>query len=149
MKRQKALSLLAKIVTAYILLFQLIPMAIFCPLFSSARYAYQFENAGTVTGQGAFYAAFNANSAFANAGLSLLDTSLLTFQGTYGWTLTNGLLILAGNAAFPVFLRGIIWTMSKCVRKNSRMHESLTFLLDHPRQDTRFRLACEGTDLSV
>lgn len=58
----RALSLLSKIVAAYILLVQLIPMAIFCPLFGSNRYAYQFEDAGTVTGQGAWYAVSRASS---------------------------------------------------------------------------------------
>ena len=130
----RALSLLAKIVLCYNLLFQLVPMAIFCPLFHSSRYAYQFADAGTATGQGAFYAAFNINSGFANAGLSLLDTSMLQFQETYGWSLIMGLEILAGNVAFPIFLRSIIWLMSRMVRKNSKTHENLMFLLDHPRR---------------
>jgi Trk-type K+ transport system membrane component len=130
----RGLSLLFRIVLGYILLVQLIPMAIFCPLFDSRHYSYLFQDAGTVTGEGAFFAAFNINSAYANAGLSLLDASMVPFQGTYGFSLVMGFEILAGNVAFPIFLRLIIWTLSKIVRKNSRLHESLTFLLDHPRR---------------
>jgi hypothetical protein len=130
----RALSLLFYIVLGYILLVQLVPIAIFCPIFSSRHYSYLFENAGTITGDGALYAAFNINSAYSNAGLSLLDASMVPFQKSWGWTLVIGFEIIAGNVAFPIFLRLVIWTMSKIVRTNSRMHESLTFLLDHPRR---------------
>ena len=43
-------------------------------------------------------------------------------------------LAFAGNTCYPVFLRLVIWTMSKIVRKNSSLREPLQFLLDHPRR---------------
>lgn len=43
-------------------------------------------------------------------------------------------LAFAGNTCYPVFLRLVIWTMFKIVRKNSTFREALQFLLDHPRR---------------
>lgn len=43
-------------------------------------------------------------------------------------------MILAGNTAFPIFLRLIIWTLSKLVPQGSRTKETFQFLLDHPRR---------------
>lgn len=48
--------------------------------------------------------------------------------------LVCGFLILAGNTAFPVLLRLVLWTISKLVPTNSRTKESLQFILDHPRR---------------
>ena len=49
-----------------------------------------------------------------------------------------GLLILAGNTCYPIFLRLIIWTMFKLIPNDSpRWHDwkvTLRFLLDHPRR---------------
>lgn len=43
-------------------------------------------------------------------------------------------LAFAGNTLYPVFLRLIIWTMSKVVNKKSATKKHLQFLLDHPRR---------------
>ena len=48
-----------------------------------------------------------------------------------------GLLILAGNTCYPVFLRLIIWTLYKLTPDNEFCRETritLRFLLDHPRR---------------
>jgi Trk-type K+ transport system membrane component len=50
------------------------------------------------------------------------------------YVLWLGFCILAGNTAFPVFLRLTIWTMSKLLRGESRLKETIQFLLDHPRR---------------
>lgn len=55
-------------------------------------------------------------------------------QNVYGWVLMVSFLILAGNVAFPMLLRLVIWVLSKVVPKHGRRHETLTFLLDHPRR---------------
>lgn len=123
-----------KIVAGYYFFVQFIPMIIFFPIMRSSRYLHVFQDQGTVTNNGGWYAAFNVVSAYSNAGLSLLDDSMVPFQRTYGWVLMTAFLILAGNTAFPVFLRLIIWTLSKLTRKQSRFNETLQFLLDHPRR---------------
>ncbi|BGP21433.1 hypothetical protein JCM10295v2_000308 [Rhodotorula toruloides] len=62
------------------------------------------------------------------------DASMVPFEKAYGLVIVQGLLILAGNTAFPVFLRLLIWTVSKAVPSRSRTRETLQFLLDHPRR---------------
>lgn len=81
--------------------------------------------------------AFNAVSAFNNSGMSLLDANMTAFQTAYYMLLTMGLLILAGNTCYPVFLRLIIWTIRKALPKTERwddLRHTLQFLLDHPRR---------------
>lgn len=81
--------------------------------------------------------AFNAVSAFNNSGLSLLDANMVAFQTSYYMLFTMGLLILAGNTCYPVFLRLIVWTMWKLMPDTPPWQEhrqTLRFLLDHPRR---------------
>lgn len=56
--------MLKRIVLAYILLFQLIPMAIFCPIFSTNKYARLLENGGVPASAGAWMVAFTVNNAY-------------------------------------------------------------------------------------
>lgn len=81
--------------------------------------------------------AFNAVSAFNNSGMSLLDANMTAFQTSYYMLITMGLLILAGNTCYPIFLRLIVWTMLKLMPDNDRWQDhrsTLHFLLDHPRR---------------
>lgn len=63
----------------------------------------------------------------------------IAFQTSDYMLITMGLMILAGNTCYPVFLRLIIWTMWKCIpdKESSRFHDhklTVRFLLDHPRR---------------
>lgn len=81
--------------------------------------------------------AFNAVSAFNNSGMSLLDANMVAFQTSAYMLITMGLLILAGNTAYPIFLRLIVWTFANVLPKSERwedFHKTLQFLLDHPRR---------------
>ncbi|EKG18257.1 Cation transporter [Macrophomina phaseolina MS6] len=81
--------------------------------------------------------AFNAVSAFNNSGMSLLDANMTAFQTAYYMLLTMGLLILAGNTCYPIFLRLIIWTIRKLLPTSEGwddLRHTLQFLLDHPRR---------------
>ncbi|GME23272.1 Cation transporter [Neofusicoccum parvum] len=81
--------------------------------------------------------AFNAVSAFNNSGMSLLDANMTAFQTAYYMLLTMGLLILAGNTCYPVFLRLIIWSIRRFLPRSERwddLRHTLQFLLDHPRR---------------
>lgn len=85
--------------------------------------------------------AFNAVSAFNNSGMSLLDANMTAFQNAWYLLITMGLLILAGNTAYPLFLRLFVWTMYRVVKKLEDRFEgwdehanTLKFLLDHPRR---------------
>ena len=56
------------------------------------------------------------------------------FQGFYLALIVIGGASLAGNTFFPSFLRLTIWATAKIVPENSSLHDSLAFLLDHPRR---------------
>ncbi|TFY57734.1 hypothetical protein EVG20_g8425 [Dentipellis fragilis] len=81
-----------------------------------------------------WFSFFQVVSAYTNTGTSLCDESMVPFQKAYPMILFMIFLILAGNTAFPIFLRFYIWIISKCVPTRSRLHETLRFLLDHPRR---------------
>ena len=81
--------------------------------------------------------AFNCVSAFNNSGMSLLDANMTAFQTSIYMLLSMGLLILAGNTAYPIFLRWIIWAMWRVLPEGDewRYHkDSLAFLLKYPRR---------------
>lgn len=60
--------------------------------------------------------------------------TFLAFQGFYLVLIVIGLVTIAGNTFFPSFLRLIIWILAKMTPTHSRLHQSLTFLLQHPRR---------------
>lgn len=84
--------------------------------------------------------AFFAISAFNNSGMALLDANAVALQKSYYCLLTLSFLILAGNTAFPPFLRLTLWTMKKLCPSDSKSakwqqrRRILTFILDHPRR---------------
>lgn len=76
-------------------------------------------------------------SAFNNSGMSLLDANMVAFQTSIYMCITMGLLILAGNTCYPIFLRLILWIVVKILPANERWdgnRKTLQFLLDHPRR---------------
>ncbi|KAF2198701.1 TrkH-domain-containing protein [Delitschia confertaspora ATCC 74209] len=80
---------------------------------------------------------FNAVSAFNNSGMSLLDANMVAFQESIYMIITMGLLILAGNTCYPIFLRLIVWAFLKLTPKSddwTDVRKTLQFLLDHPRR---------------
>ncbi|KAH8881654.1 TrkH-domain-containing protein [Thozetella sp. PMI_491] len=82
---------------------------------------------------------FNGASAFNNSGMSLLDANMMPFQTSPFVLITMGLLILAGNTAYPIFLRFIIWSLLKVLTLRttddfSDLKETLRFILKYPRR---------------
>lgn len=83
---------------------------------------------------------FNGVSAFNNSGMSLLDANMVPFQSAYFVLITMGLMILAGNTAYPIFLRFIFWSILCILRLTTRpevlSHFKLTleFILKYPRR---------------
>lgn len=82
---------------------------------------------------------FNGVSAF-NSGMSLLDANMIPFQRAYYVLVTMGLMILAGNTAYPLFLRLIIWTGVKLLKAMTAedsyliLKTTLEFILQYPRR---------------
>ena len=133
----RAVSLLAWLVPAYFVLWQLLGC-----LGCAAWVAHNRPSIAQENGLDPWWVgAFNAVSAFNNSGMSLLDMNMIAFQTSYYMLITMGLLILAGNTCYPIFLRLIVWCMHKVSsrlqdrsRAWSQRASTLRFLLDHPRR---------------
>ncbi|KAH6639159.1 potassium transport protein-like protein 1 [Boeremia exigua] len=81
-----------------------------------------------------WWAFFSTVTEFANGGLNVLNANFIPFSGMPFILIIAGALALVGQTQFPIFLRLTIWTMKKLVPKGSRLHNTLQFLLQHPRR---------------
>ncbi|KAF2623097.1 potassium transport protein-like protein 1 [Macroventuria anomochaeta] len=81
-----------------------------------------------------WWAFFSTVTEFANGGLNVLNANFIPFSGMPYILIIAGALALIGQTQFPIFLRLTIWMMKKCVPKGSRLHNTLQFLLQHPRR---------------
>ncbi|PWN49886.1 hypothetical protein IE53DRAFT_122868 [Violaceomyces palustris] len=132
----RAIDLLAKLIPAYWLLVNLSMVTIMASYINSssaAKYQAVFRQQ-THQPSYTWFAFFQGVSAYTNTGLSLIDTSMVNMQDAYALLIPMGLLILAGNTAFPIVLRLFIYVISKMVPTSSKIYETLRFLLDHPRR---------------
>ncbi|KAK7413590.1 hypothetical protein QQX98_007525 [Neonectria punicea] len=83
---------------------------------------------------------FLSCSAFNNAGMSVIDAGMTVFQGSYFVLFVVGLLILAGNTAYPLFLRFILWSMLQTLKLTTASptygpwKETIEFILKYPRR---------------
>ncbi|KAF1955315.1 TrkH-domain-containing protein [Byssothecium circinans] len=129
----RAICLLSWLVPAYYLLFQL-----FGCLGIGAYVAMSKPLVARENGLNPWWVgSFNAVSAFNNSGMSLLDANMVAFQTSIYMLITMGLLILAGNTCYPIFLRLIVWTLLKLMpscESWDHHRKTLQFLLDHPRR---------------
>ncbi|KAI0302328.1 cation transport protein-domain-containing protein [Multifurca ochricompacta] len=134
----RALNALLWIVGIYHISVQLLSYAIIAPYISSNKWKNDFlppRLHRPVTP--AWFSLFQVVSAYTNAGMSLVDQSMIPFQTAFPMIFTMIFLILAGNTAFrlTIFsLRFSVWIITKLVPRNSRLKETLHFLLDHPRR---------------
>ncbi|KAJ4985601.1 cation transporter [Stagonosporopsis vannaccii] len=81
-----------------------------------------------------WWAFFSTVTEFANGGLNVLNANFIPFSGMPYILIIAGLLALVGQTQFPIFLRLTIWSMKKIVPTGSRLHNTLQFLLQHPRR---------------
>ncbi|KAF7547451.1 hypothetical protein G7Z17_g7721 [Cylindrodendrum hubeiense] len=82
---------------------------------------------------------FLSVSAFNNAGMSVIDAGMTVFQGSYFVLFVVGLLVLAGNTAYPLFLRFILWLMLRILKLSPAStygpwQETVEFILKYPRR---------------
>ncbi|KAF2865092.1 putative cation transporter, partial [Massariosphaeria phaeospora] len=129
----RAIRLLSWLVPAYSILFQLLGCV--------GIGAYVAINKPSVARRNGlnpwWVGSFNAVSAFNNSGMSLVDANMIAFQNSVYMLITMGLLILAGNTCYPIFLRLTVWTLLRILPKGERWEDSrrtMQFLLDHPRR---------------
>ncbi|KAI0976851.1 TrkH-domain-containing protein [Xylaria arbuscula] len=83
---------------------------------------------------------FNGVSAFNNSGMSVLDSNMIPYGGSYFVLIVMGTMILAGNTAYPIFLRLCIWTSLNVLKLVSYPHDfvewkaTLEYILKYPRR---------------
>ncbi|GKT41539.1 low-affinity potassium transport protein [Colletotrichum spaethianum] len=132
----RALRLLSVVVPLYSVLWQVLGS-----LALGAWIANNMPTVATSNGANPWWAGiFFAVSAFNNSGMSLLDANMVPFQQAYFVLVTMGLLILAGNTAYPLFLRLIFWSALKGLRLTTgegtyvELKSTLEFILKYPRR---------------
>ena len=132
----RALKFLSVFVLLYFLLWQL-----FGAIALGAYMSVYEKEAAAVNDQNPWWAGiFLAISAYNNAGFTLLDAGFLPFQDSYYVLIVVTLLSLAGPAAFPVFVRFLIWSMSALLGLVSKdeeygdWKEGFNFILTFPRR---------------
>ncbi|KAI1421488.1 TrkH-domain-containing protein [Xylaria sp. FL1777] len=83
---------------------------------------------------------FNGVSAFNNSGMSVLDLNMIPYGSSYFVLIVMGAMILAGNTAYPIFLRLCIWTSLNALELVSYPHDfvewkaTLEYILKYPRR---------------
>ncbi|OBT63232.1 hypothetical protein VE03_07742 [Pseudogymnoascus sp. 23342-1-I1] len=133
----RAIQLLAWIVPIYFVLWQLLGCL--------GLAAYVAHNKASVARENGinpwWLGIFNGASAFNNSGMSLLDENMIPFQTSIYMLTTMGLMILAGNTAYPLFLRLILWSMLKLLTRIYPAEDqyadyktTLRFILTYPRR---------------
>ncbi|EQB56524.1 hypothetical protein CGLO_03467 [Colletotrichum gloeosporioides Cg-14] len=132
----RALRLLSVVVPLYSVLWQVLGAVAL-----GAWIANNMPTTATSNGANPWWAGiFFAISAFNNSGMSLLDANVVPFQQAYFVLITMGLLILAGNTAYPLFLRLIFWSALKVLRLTTaegacvELKSTLEFILKYPRR---------------
>ncbi|KAH8669599.1 cation transport protein-domain-containing protein [Tricladium varicosporioides] len=133
----RAITLLAWIVPIYFVMWQ----ALGC-LGLAAYFAHNKRSVSEMNGINPWWlGVFNGVSAFNNSGMSLLDANMIPFNQAVYPLITMGVMILAGNTAYPLFLRLILWTMLKVLTilfPDTTVHApwkaTLRFILAYPRR---------------
>ncbi|KAI1159999.1 TrkH-domain-containing protein [Nemania serpens] len=83
---------------------------------------------------------FNGVSAFNNSGMSVLDLNMIPYGSSYFVLIVMGAMILAGNTAYPIFLRLCIWCSLHTLNLVSYEHDfvewkaTLEYILKYPRR---------------
>ncbi|PVF97493.1 TrkH-domain-containing protein [Serendipita vermifera] len=127
----RALKMLSYIVPCYYVFIQALGWAVDASLFSKDKYQTLFAGQWRYV-RPSWAGVFMGTSAVTNTGMSLVDTALIPFQAELGVLIITSFQTLAGNTAFPVFLRLVIWIGTKIT--SGRAWATLHFLLDHPRR---------------
>ncbi|KAK7402993.1 hypothetical protein QQX98_011233 [Neonectria punicea] len=129
----RSLKLLLKIVISYFFGLHLFGIILLIGWihYADPKYPKYIEECGQDKNWWAFYTAQTMTS---NLGFTLTPDSMISFRDAPAPMLMMSVMALAGHTFYPVFLRLLIWTMSKLAPKRSSIQEHLAFLLNHPRR---------------
>jgi hypothetical protein len=132
----RALKMLAIVVPLYAFLWQFLGALALGAWIAN----YSLDTAAS-NGVGAWWAGiFYAVSAFNNNGMSVIDLNMIPFQQAYFVLIAMSLLILAGNTAYPLFLRLIFWSVWRFLELTTNTSAfcdtktTLEFILKYPRR---------------
>lgn len=131
----RALKVLAVVVPMYGFLWQIIS-----GIALGAWIAVNKPEAAHEYGANAWWAGiFLSGSAFNNAGMSVIDAGMGVFQSSYFVLIVVGILIVAGNTGYPLFLRFILWVILKVLgfmspTEYGPWRETIEFILKYPRR---------------
>ena len=128
----RSLKLLSVILMFYYIGFHLLSLAFFLPfILKKKNYQKQVEEDGISP---TWWAFFTAQTVFNDLGYTLTPDSMMAFNKNAYVLILGSFFIVIGNTGFPIFLRFIIWILYKLSRPLTMYHESLAFLLQHPRR---------------
>ncbi|PMD53149.1 TrkH-domain-containing protein [Hyaloscypha bicolor E] len=129
----QAVRLLSYVVPIYIVAWQLFGCIALGTYMSCKGQSAAAANAVNPWWAGTFYAI----ASFNNVGMSLLDASVIPFQRSVFFLSVMGILMLAGNTAYPVLLRSILRTTLYLLPNNDQYRswrETIDFVLRYPRR---------------
>ncbi|KAF4996166.1 hypothetical protein FGRMN_4658 [Fusarium graminum] len=129
----KSLKLLLKIIVGYYVGLQSLGAISLIAWVHNApdKYVKYIDECGQNT---SWWAIYSSQTMVTNLGFTLTPDSMISFNDAPAPLLIMSVLALAGHTFYPVFLRLLIWTMSKAIPKRSSLQEPLSFLLNHPRR---------------
>lgn len=128
----RALKLLSRILVVYFLGLHLLAAIMMTPWINlTTKYHDYVRSVGVNPTWWAFY---TAESSFNDVGFTLTPDSMSSFAHAAYVLLSMSFFIVVGNTGFPCLLRLAIWGFFQLTPRFGRTHESLAFLLDHPRR---------------
>ncbi|TVY29434.1 Potassium transport protein, partial [Lachnellula hyalina] len=129
----KALKMLLCLVPGYLIFSQLLGIFILAPYMVFNKSDVALSNGVSPLWLGTFL----SSSAFNNCGLSLLDLNMVPFSTSFLVLVSSSVLALAGNLAFPIVFRGLLWSALKVLPADNHFQdwrETITFILKYPRR---------------
>lgn len=128
----QSMKLLSKILICYYVGFHVLGCVFLIPfILKKKNYKQQLRDEAVSP---LWWAIFTSMSSFNDLGYSLNSDSMMMFAQNAYVLIISGFFIVIGNTGFPIFLRLIIWIMRLFVKPLTMTHQSLSFLLDHPRR---------------
>ena len=128
----QSMKLLTKILISYYVGFHILNIIFFVAYINNKQEYIDVVRADGISPT--WWAFFTAMSSFNDLGYTLTAASMIPFAQNAYTLIISGFFILIGNTAFPIFLRLIIWVMRLFCKPLTMTHNSLSFLLDHPRR---------------
>ncbi|KAF4979592.1 hypothetical protein FZEAL_4221 [Fusarium zealandicum] len=81
-----------------------------------------------------WWAIYSSQTMADNLGFTLTPDSMISFSDAPAPMLIMSFIALAGHTCYPIFLRLLLWSISKLAPRRSSLREPLSFLLAHPRR---------------